>query len=54
MSRDQLVDLLRHVRDGLRRLDPTWCELNDQQQISDEELDEIIGEVEEACEEIES
>jgi hypothetical protein len=40
------IELLVQVRDGLRRLDPAWCELNDQQQISDEELDCLIGEVE--------
>lgn len=44
------VDLLVRLRDGLRRLDPTWCALHDREQISDEELDYLIGEVEEAVE----
>ncbi len=44
------VDLLVRLRDGLRRLDPTWCDLNGQQQISDEELDYLIGDLEEAVE----
>lgn len=39
--------LLTEVRDGLRRLDPSWCQLNNQEQISDEELSNLIGEVEE-------
>ena len=42
------VDLLVRLRDGLRRLDPAWCALNGAEQITDEELDELIGEVEEA------
>jgi len=46
----ETVDLLQRVRDGLRRLDPAWCRLNDVEQIDDEELDELIGEVEEAVE----
>jgi hypothetical protein len=41
------LELLTRVRDGLRRLDPTWCALNDKEQISDEELDYLIGDVEE-------
>ena len=44
------LELLTRVRDGLRRLDPTWCALHDREQISDEELDYLIGEVEEAVE----
>lgn len=42
------VDLLVRLRDGLRRLDPAWCQLHDAEQISDEELDDLIGELEEA------
>lgn len=42
--------LLLEVRDGLRRLDPYWCRLNNQEQISDEELEQLIGEVEEFVE----
>jgi hypothetical protein len=45
------IQLLTEVRDGLRRLDPTWCDLNDQRQITDEELDALIGEVEEFVDE---
>jgi hypothetical protein len=43
-------DLLRDVRDALRRMDPAWCALHDAEQISDEELDELIGRVEDAVE----
>jgi hypothetical protein len=45
------IQLLTQVRDGLRRLDATWCSLNEQKQITDEELDELIGEVEEFVDE---
>jgi hypothetical protein len=41
------LELLTRVRDGLRRLDPAWCTLHGQEQITDEELDELIGDVEE-------
>jgi len=49
---DDERDLMLTVRDGLRRLDPSWCWVNDKQQISDEDLDYLIGEVEELCDEI--
>lgn len=41
---------LRVLLDVLRRLDPAWCVLNDQTQISDEELDQAIGELEDLVE----
>jgi len=44
--------LLFDVRDGLRRLDPAWCIVNGATQITDEELDLLVGEVEEICEEL--
>jgi len=44
--------LLFDVRDGLRRLDPAWCSVNGADQITDEELDLLVGEVEEICEEL--
>lgn len=53
MTIDQSIEtigLLARLRDGLRRLDPAWCALNNAEQITDEELDELIGEVEEAVE----
>jgi len=45
-------DLMLTVRDGLRRLDPSWCSINNAEQIADEELDYLVGEVEELCDEI--
>ena len=42
--------LLTEVRDALRRMDPAWCALHGQEQISDEELEELIGRVEDAVE----
>lgn len=41
------LGLLHRLRDGLRRLDPAWCALNGAEQITDEELDDLIGELEE-------
>ncbi len=43
-------DLLRDVRDALRRLDPAWCVLHGKEQLADEELEELIGRVEDAVE----
>jgi hypothetical protein len=54
MSTEQMRSLLVNIRDGLRRLDPVWCSLNNRDQISDEELDDLIGEVEEVVAEIET
>jgi hypothetical protein len=42
--------LLTEIRDALRRTDPAWCALHGQEQISDEELEELIGRVEDAVE----
>lgn len=41
---------LRGLLDVLRRLDPAWCALHGQTQISDEELDQAIGELEDLVE----
>jgi hypothetical protein len=41
---------LIEIRDALRRTDPAWCALHGQEQISDEELEELIGRVEDAVE----
>jgi hypothetical protein len=43
-------DLLRDVRDALRRLDPAWCVLHGKEQLADEELEEILARVEDAVE----
>jgi hypothetical protein len=42
--------LLTEIRDALRRTDPAWCATHGQEQISDEELEELIGRVEDAVE----
>ena len=42
--------LLIEIRDALRRTDPAGCALHGQEQISDEELEELIGRVEDAVE----
>jgi hypothetical protein len=48
MSADEMRSLLISLRDTLRRLDPAWCALNNVAQVTDEELDEAIGNLEEA------
>lgn len=48
---DETKAVLLHVRDALRRLDPAWCAVNDVEQITDEELDLAIGELEDLLEE---
>ena len=52
MSGDQMMALLVALRDTLRRLDPAWCALNGRPQVSDEELDDMIGRLEEEMENI--
>jgi hypothetical protein len=42
--------LLTEIRDALRRTDPAWCAVNGVEQISDEELEELISRVEDAVE----
>jgi hypothetical protein len=42
--------LLTEVRDALRRMDPAWCVLHGKEQLADEELEELIGRVEDAVE----
>jgi hypothetical protein len=42
--------LMREIRDALRRTDPAWCAVNGVEQISDEELEELIARVEDAVE----
>jgi hypothetical protein len=42
--------LLTEIRDALRRTDPAWCALHGQEQISDEELEELVARVEDAVE----
>jgi hypothetical protein len=49
-EREAQRKLLTEIRDALRRMDPAWCALHDAEQISDEELDELIGRVEDAVE----
>lgn len=51
MSADEMRTMLLGLRDTLRRLDPAWCALNGRPQVTDEELDEAIGNLEEALEE---
>lgn len=42
--------MLRGLSDALRRLDPAWCKLHEQAQLSDEELDDVLGSLEDLLE----
>ena len=42
--------MLRALRDALRRMDPAWCKLHQQEQISDEDLELVIGKLEDMLE----
>jgi hypothetical protein len=46
-------DLLRDVRDALRRMDPACCAVNGKRQLSEIELDDLLERVEDAVEESE-
>jgi hypothetical protein len=43
-------DLLRDVRDALRRMDPAWCVLHGKDQLAEWELDDLLERVEDAVE----
>jgi hypothetical protein len=42
--------MLHELRDALRRMDPAWCKLHRQEQISDEDLELVIGKLEDLLE----
>lgn len=42
--------MLRALRDALRRMDPAWCKLHQQSQLSDEEFDDALGTLEDLLE----
>lgn len=42
--------MLRALLDALRRMDPAWCELNGETQLSDEEFDEAMSTLEDLLE----
>lgn len=42
--------MLRELRDALRRTGPEWCKLHQQEQISDEDLELVIGKLEDLLE----
>ena len=43
-------DLLRDVRDALRRMDPAWCDLHGEAQLDDEEFADLLGTLEDMVE----
>jgi hypothetical protein len=49
-EREAQRKLLTEIRDALRRMDPAWCTLAGKAQLSDQELDEILGRLEDAVE----
>ena len=47
---DAAWTMLRGLRDAMRRTDPAWCNLHQQEQISDEDLDLAIATLEDLLE----
>ena len=47
---DSAWAMLRGLRDALRRMDPAWCKLHHQEQLSDEEFDDLLGTLEDLLE----
>jgi hypothetical protein len=48
MNATELLDALKIAADVMRRLDPTWCALNDVPQTTDVEWDAALAAVEDA------
>jgi hypothetical protein len=48
--RDAAWAMLHELRDALRRTAPEWCNLHHQEQISDEDLELVIGKLEDLLE----
>lgn len=46
-------ELLAKVADRMRRCDPEYCESHSVEQTTDDEWDELLSEVEDACDETE-
>jgi len=47
---DAAWNMLKALRDALRRMDPAWCDLNGETQLSDEEFDEAMSTLEDLLE----
>ncbi len=47
---DAAWNMLKALRDALRRTGPEWCNLHHQEQISDEDLELVIGKLEDLLE----
>jgi hypothetical protein len=48
MTEQELIALLRRACDVMRRLDPTWCALQEVAQTTDDELDDAVCAIEDA------
>ena len=42
--------MLQMLRDALRRMDPTWCDLHGEAQLDDEAFDDLLGTLEDMLE----
>lgn len=47
---DAAWNMLRALRDALRRMDPAWCDLHGEAQLDDEEFDDLLGTLEDLLE----
>ena len=47
---DAAWNMLRALRDALRRTDPAWCDLHGEVQLSDEEFDDALSTLEDLLE----
>ena len=47
---DDAWEMLKTLLKALRRMDPAWCELHQQSQLSDEEFDDVLGTLEDLLE----
>jgi hypothetical protein len=45
------ADLLKRVADVMRRCDPEYCESHSVDQTTDDQWDDLLAEVEDACDE---
>jgi hypothetical protein len=53
-QRMKVLGLLKQLSTGMFRLDPEWCKRHGHEQITDEELDDLLGQLNVAIHDIET